>query len=1184
LLPRQSGRRAFRSNANHFLPSEQRIEKFFSQSGSPLMVWNVEKKREPRRRVEQKTGGHMHSRHLFLAAASVIAIVPAAASAADARYSVEVPAGPLDMALVQAAQQMNLQLVYTDSAIAQMRAPRISGSYTSREVLNLLLAKTGYSYRFTGPHSVRVLAPAAARTQAVSLMAPQPSPIAEQAQTASSPPPADSAPAAEQPADIVVVGSQIRGSRVTEALPVTVIDAKQVAATGAVSGQELFRSIPQMGSLTFNSQYLANSSNSARGDVGSVNLRELGPGNTLVLLNGRRVVQHPVSQADENLVPVISYNTNAIPVSGIERLEVLRDGAAAIYGTDAVAGVVNTVLRDNTNGVSINTQYGYAEGTNLRESTTNLALGHNFSDGNISLFASYTHRDPLYSADEPYTASNDLRPLFADTRFAGTASLDGRLTTSDYASLSTPAASGTIRRGATSLTTSAGAFHIQPSAQTGCVYSFANGTCLGTGSLATSGANRDARYDTPVADQTTVIPGLDRLNLFLTGHYDVAPGVTIYGEAGYYRAVTRNVVNSTYTLSSQPIVVPASNYWNPFGPVTFANGASNPNRVPGLTNVPATGLPVTIVGYDFSDVGPNVVTDRNYQYRLLAGIRFGLLGFKWDSAALYSQAGVTDISTGVSATLLQQSLALSTPDAYNVFNGGNTSNFSLADTSPSSAVALNAVRISAVRRDTSSLAMVDLKGSNAHLLTLPGGDLGMAIGFEARRETQRDDRDPRVDGTTSFTDAVTGITYPSDLVGTSQTPDTQGSRVVESAYAELAIPVISPEMGVPLMRRVELQVAGRFEHYSDFGSIAKPKVAGAWDIVDGLRIRGSWSKGFKAPNLEQINATLVSRSNTRTDYYRCEAEIAAKTITSIANCTGTNERFGVAELRSGNKNLRPEDSDTWSAGIVLQPHFIPSRFGRFTFTADLWHVRQKGIVGLYGGTNALILDDLLRKQGSSNPNVVRAPTTADDVAAYGNSGFAPAGKVLYITDQYRNFLPQTAQGLDLGFDWQLRNTPIGSFTFDLNAAYLMKFQRDPSPDVLPLIAAQTAGGINAGIVITGGGDLIEQNARPRWRATSTLIWDIGAFELGAFAQYTGKVNDTGLVDSAGVAWVISDQLTGNLYAQWRVPLGKEKGDYRFRVGVRNLTNAPPPLSSSGYNGALYDPYGRYFYVNVGATF
>src|SRR3546814_529823 len=141
----------------------------------------------------------------------------------------------------------------------------------------------------------------------------------------------------------------------------------EIAATAAVSGDELLRSIPQISDQSFNTTSGQVSSNFARGDVGSIDLRGLGVGNTLVLINGRRLVQHPSSQASNSLAPVITYNSNSIPVFGIQRLEVLRDGAAALYGTDAVAGVINTILRDNINGGGLTTQYGGAEGTGLRE-------------------------------------------------------------------------------------------------------------------------------------------------------------------------------------------------------------------------------------------------------------------------------------------------------------------------------------------------------------------------------------------------------------------------------------------------------------------------------------------------------------------------------------------------------------------------------------------------------------------------------------------------------------------------------------------------------------------------------------------------------------------------------------------------------------------------------------------------
>jgi len=1125
--------------------------------------------------------------------ASVSCAIVAAPSRAATQNEIAFHIGeqPVQTALSAFARQSGMHILFPYDQVNGIRSQAVTGRMAPRVALELLLHGTPLHVAMVHGNTVAlsvanpVLLTRAAGGPSLQFAsafqaqpaAPQqglPAAAAGKGQVTT----ADVADDISQP-DIVVVGSQIRGSKATEALPVTVISRAQIAATGAVSGDELFRSIPQMGGVTFNSAYIPNSSNSARGDVGSVNLRELGPGNTLVLLNGRRVVNHPVSQADENLVPVISYNTNAIPVSGVERLEVLRDGAAAIYGTDAVAGVVNTVLRDNFHGVSLNTQYGFAQGTNLRESATSGTIGHNFDRGNVTLFASYTHRDPLNARDEPYTASADKRGLFTGTRFAGATSLDGRLSTSDFASLSTPATSGTLRSGTTALTSSAGLFHIQPQGAAGCGYNFSNGTCLASGALASTGANRDLRYDAPAANNTTVMPEVDRINLFLTGHYQVTDGLEVFGEAGYYHAVTHSYQAPAYTLSSVLITVPSSNYYNPFGPVIFANGAANPNRIAGLTNVPAAGLPVTIRSYLFSDAGPSEVTDTNYQYRLLGGVRFNAFGLKWESAALYSRAGVLDQSDGVSATLLQRQLALSTPDAYNPFSGGNVATGSLADTTPSSAAALNAIKVRVSRRDTSSLALADLKGSTANLFDLPGGPIGLAVGGEVRRETQHDDRDPRVDGSIGFTDSVSGIRYASDLVGTSQTPDTEGHRIVASAYAELAIPVISPEMGIPLVRHIELQVAGRFEHYSDIGSVAKPKIAGAWDVLDGLRLRGSWSQGFKAPNLEQINATVVSRSNTRVDYVRCEADLRAGRITSFANC---GENFSTLAQRSGNPNLKPETSDEWSVGVVLEPHFLPTRFGRLTGTVDLWHIRQKGIVGVFGEGNALILDYLDRINGTTNPNVVRAAATADEVAAFAGTGLTPVGQVLYVKDQYMNLLPQTSSGIDFGLNWTLNDTSIGNFSLDLNAALLRKFYRDPSAEIAELLTARAAGVINAGTIITGGGDLIRQGGRPRWRGSAALTWSYKQLQIGAYSQYTGSVDDTDLADSSGY-YLESSQITGNLYVQFTIP-DPRKMEYRLRLGVRNIADTAPPLSAAGYNGQLYNPYGRYLYANAGVTF
>jgi iron complex outermembrane receptor protein len=152
----------------------------------------------------------------------------------------------------------------------------------------------------------------------------------------------DAGPALEE---VIVTGSQIKGADMAGALPVSVMNEDDIALTGAATGDELLRSIPQMGAVGFN-EATTTGVNAARGDVNSVNLRGLGTGNTLVLIDGRRMVLHPGTQT-ENRIPVVTSNANTIAVSSISRLEVLRDGAAALYGSDAVAGVVNYILRND---------------------------------------------------------------------------------------------------------------------------------------------------------------------------------------------------------------------------------------------------------------------------------------------------------------------------------------------------------------------------------------------------------------------------------------------------------------------------------------------------------------------------------------------------------------------------------------------------------------------------------------------------------------------------------------------------------------------------------------------------------------------------------------------------------------------------------------------------------------------
>lgn len=979
---------------------------------------------------------------------------------------------------------------------------------------------------------------------------------------------------ASQVEDVVVVGTNIRGARTTAALPVIVADREQIEATGATTGDELMRTIPQMGDVLFDSANNPQTSNSARGDVNSVNLRSLGVGNTLVLLNGRRLVQHPTSQgtSDTGTVPVLSYNSNAIPVSGLERLEVLLDGAAAIYGADAVAGVVNTVLRDNIDGLTVSARYGGAEGTQMRDTEFNLFAGKNLERGNVSLFANYAQRTALWASDQDFTRSDDIRPLFADyADFAGVQSLDGRSSHTPWARLSV-GSRAVIRSNGTAVTNSAGAFRFQPSSF-GCGVDVGGDICLSSGNHNFNTTNRDMRYDT--RHETTVRPSVERLNLFLTGRYDLTDNVEAFGEIGFYSAHSRAVQPPVVNLNQ--IWIPASNYYNPFGPVTFADGSANPNRLPGLTGVPAAGLPVLMTNYRFVDTGFQVVKVDNYQARLMGGLRGEWRGFDWETALVYSEAEAEDRSPNINMTALQKQLSLSTPDAYNPFSGGCVATTSYGDCSPSSQAAIDAIVFDMRRLSRTTLTMADFKLSRGDLFDLPAGPAGMAVGIEARRETQKDDRDANVDGTFTFTDMVTGVTNLSNVSAVSPNPDTKGSREVFSTYIEFALPLVSPEMNIPLIYQLDMQLAGRYEHYSDFGSVAKPKVAAAWDVVPGVRVRGSYSEGFRAPNLEQTNATQYSRLASGVDYVRCEADLRAGRIANFSACSQNTS--GASLLVAGNPDLEPEESTNSSYGLVLQPSFIPDRFGAFTFTIDRWRIEQEKIVGLLGAQTALALDYLNRVEGGSNPLVNRRDATPEDVLLFEGTGLTPVGEVISINDRFINLQPQTVSGLDLGMNWSLRRTRFGTFIVNVNASKLDEFSRDPGDIVNALYAARADGTINAGTTLPETAQLVGQNGRPEWRVNASLTWRKGPIRAGISSQYISDFDQPGLLGASNEAWVVDSRQTINAYVDYEFP-----AETRLRLGVRDLTDQGPPLADNGYRGSVRSPWGRYWYVNASKSF
>ncbi len=952
----------------------------------------------------------------------------------------------------------------------------------------------------------------------------------------------DTTPASENQDVIVVVGSQIKGADIAGALPVTVLGEDEIALTGAVSGDELLASIPQIGQATFNGVGFTGV-NGAQGDVSSINLRAIGTGNTLVLLNGRRLVLHPGTQV-ENLVPVQSVNANALPVTGISRVEVLRDGAAALYGTDAVAGVINTVLKDDFEGFTASVQYGTSEGTALDELSATIEAGHTFNDGrtNISFFGNFLNRNGMPATDLRNSSTEDLRDFFIGTPFEGDTQLRNLSTQTpwgEFRALNGPiAAIGDDD------------FHIQPDTLSGCLVALPNGVCADDGGSIDTALRLDrARYRDLIGDTK-------RGNGFLFLNHDLNNDLELFGEVSYYRSSFNRRRETAQMLSSNRVVVPSTNFYNVFG---------DDLEIRDLRPI---------------DTGQRNINVDNDSYRILGGIR-GDIGGGWDvdSALFYSEATTESVTNRISNTLFQQALALSTPDAYNPFIGGNPIDTDAPNAGLNSQATIDSFIVDVSRRSKTSILQGDIKFSNANLFEFPAGGVGVAVGVEARRETFLDDRDDRLDGTITFTDIVTGVTNLSDVMGTSPTPDTDGSRSVFSAFVETVIPVVSPEMNIPLVERFDVQLAGRFESYSDVGEVAKPKVAVSWYPASWLQIRGAYARGFRAPNLEQINATGIRRVNGgREDWILCEATARANmTAFSTGDCDGTS----VESVRAAGPNLMPENNQNFSLGAVFQPEG-----SGLTVTVDYWKIKQTDLVGIFGDQNQISLDYLLRVNGSSNPNVVRDTPDAATVALFTAAGLDPAGEILEVRDNFVNLNPREASGLDFGLYYDI-DTDIGDFSFSANAAHLLDFFQDPSPPGAEILAAIDAGVISDEVDVGGSESLVEQNGRPKWRGTAGLTWRNGPFGAGAFGRYIGPVTDTSVTGPGGEIFRVDDWMSVNLYVQYTIDNAGPVSNTRLRFGVRNITDEEPPLAdefATGFYEELHSSRGRYWYGSIRKEF
>ncbi|NEX61695.1 TonB-dependent receptor [Noviherbaspirillum sp. 17J57-3] len=768
---------------------------------------------------------------------------------------------------------------------------------------------------------------------------------------------------------VEVTGSNIRRAQSETASAVQTLNREDIERSGKTSVAELLQTlaVDNQGSVptTFGSGFASGAS--------GISLRGLGAASTLVLINGRRVA--PYGLADDG--QKVFADLNIIPLEAVERVEVLKDGASSIYGSDAIAGVVNVILRKDYQGSTAKVSYGqsrYGDGKDTRLTFTHGMGDLNGPDGfNVLFNFEYGKKGEIWNrdrSDRDQIGRGDLRSLgfSPDTGLAGVGFTTGGGTVASSSSLQ-----GLVRNPTTLNYYNRG----YTGADSGFTRTFPGAACGNFPQAARDQAlaGNGCIYDAAQQYQQ-IQPSSQSYNFFTRATKNLGADMQAYGELLYYK--------NDSTAYTTPSAV-SSSVGYPGGPVTnttVALGAAHPDN-------PYFGTAARL-RYSAWDVGPRVSNVGSTFNRLLGGLKGTNFGWDWDTALLYSENKVSNNRTGylqrdVAFALLNPSAAnvaaaRAGSAAYAALPAGSV--WRIGENAGLNSAALYAALSPSIGNDAKTqVAQADFKASR-EFGKLEGGAIGVAVGGEFRHEYTR--LDP-----TAGTDRgnIIGLGYSAY----------SGQRNVGALYAEVLAPVL---------KTLELSAAIRGDHYTDVGNSFTPKVGAKWTPIKELAIRGTYAEGFRAPSAAENGVGGLAAFSTASDPARCRLGIASA-------CSPAN----VALITSPNPALQPEKSKSYSLGVVWDP--LP----RTSISLDVWQIDRNNEINQESVTSAIAAGRVARDPTSATP------TPGDP------------GPITAVLTNYVNSNNTRVQGADLdlrqGFDLGTN----GKLTLDMKWTHLFKWKR-----------------------------------------------------------------------------------------------------------------------------------------------
>jgi iron complex outermembrane receptor protein len=986
------------------------------------------------------------------------------------------------------------------------------------------------------------------------------------AQTPSPPVPGPApTPGVAQAERVIVTGSNIPTAEEVGPNPVDTYGRDYMEKSGERTTEQFLQSLPTVNANVVPISNNENGSNTAVG-AATIALRGFDARATLILLDGRRVAPYPTGN-NPGLVNVMFVDLNSIPQAAIESVEILKDGASTTYGADAVAGVVNIKMRHNYDGAESSVEYGNTLDKDSSEFAASAIFGvGNNKDTNSTGVLNYYHRNSIANRDRGFSA---MPPFLSSNASPYNLQLSSDVVAAAGGPNLNPG--GTVFAGAPS-----GTNGLAPAS----TYLYSATARIRSGAGILPGFNFN--------EFSLSFPESERYGVYLSADHKIfGDQMVVYADGFYQNVKTHNelappATGSFQTLGQVTLAIP------PHAPI--APGAEPPNTpthadtgLPANAFNPFNPFQQIISGGTrarLAEFGNRLFDNETDAWLSTIGLKGDKLfdgNWGYDTGFRYSQ--LKNVQTGQQVSISRFNRILNQADPIfdptsSEFIGTTTAFNPFGDFRvpiPSNDATVEFARVHPKDEDISKIATVDGTIYTTSLFELPAGGIGFAVGGQFRRETLEESPDM--------------LNVEGDIAGNSPVPPARGGRKSYAFYAETSIPIFSPTNAIPGFRSLEFTAAGRFEDFrNNDTNVLVPKVGMRWQPFDEqLTLRSTWGEGFRQPSLEELFGSPLSTLEPSHD---------PKNGGAFEPETNT--------LISSNPGLQPEDSRSFSAGVVYTPKYVPN----LNLSVDFWDTERTGVV------TAPIADQVLARELTGT--LLPGEAVERDIG----------GNITRVLIRNQNVGNQESRGWDFGLQYQ-RETPWGVLTSLTQVTYLDEFIfqgfifREFGPDNGNLAGRTTNPGTS-------------DEGWYKWKGTSRLDWTWKGFDILATVHYTDGFHEftpnlhqhwvhqtfffdvQGSYDFTALLPVEANPVPGYSKGDKEIVRGKDGApietasaqttnygrsvmDRLLRgtvvtIGCNNVFGQDPPKAygeggnAVGYPGFTYDATGRFVYGRITKKF